>query len=303
MFLENLRKFYHANGDGGGTGDGGEGGDKNLGGGDGGGEGGGDDDDDFSDMDPKRVAAYIEKTKGVKFDELEKIPGIKKGHQDLTKAHDTTVKAQKAVRLAMENRSATGRSLEGSSYDTLLAEGMELLGESGDADRRSTRDDNPPAHFSNFQPEVRKQIEETHNYLSRKSMLDPNGFFQKIMLPKIVDGMLKANREDRFEEEEKSFEKSNPEYTEHKEAIEAYRKKHGITGKDPETRAWLLKTVKRELEDENKELSKNEDKLTQKKERGAPPPGGGNRAAGDKGLTPTEKYRRRWEKGHPAKVD
>ena len=236
--------------------------------------------DPFSGYDDETVAAYLKEKKGVDV-EFEKLPGLSKSHGELTRAHDTTVKGQKAMRIALEK--------QGLNADSLLAEGMELLtGEKSDSKRFAG---NEPPHLTKYTPDARNQIESTQNYYFAKNM--------EAAMPAIVKGILKAIDGRDLDKEEADYEASNEDYATHKEAVKAHRDKHGITSRSKETREMVLKTVMADAKSSIEALAGNEDKALKKKLRGAPPPGGGNRKPGDKGELAIDKHRKRWEKAHP----
>lgn len=241
------------------------------------------DPDPLADFDDAKVTAYLKDKKGVDVD-LEKLPGMSKALGELTNKHDTTVRTQKALRLALEK--------QGINYDSLLADGLDLATGADDAGKKFGGG-REPDHFRDMAPETRQKIEATYDYYFQRQM--------KTVMPSMIKGILQAIDDRDLDKEEASYEESNEDYAKHKDGIKAYREKHGISSRSKETREWLLKQVMGDIDKSVEALAGNEDTALKRTERGAPPPGGSNRKPGGKGQTALDRHRKRWDKAHPVR--
>ena len=212
-----------------------------------------DEDDDGDDgssdgLDDEKVVAYL-KSKGLDFENLDKIKNLKENLGGVTKQHQSATDVNKALRAAL-----------GDQYDAHLAKGMKSLsGQPVDDEDSGAKE---PEHFKSWTPIGKSQIEATQNHYFNKNIQQ--------VLPKIIEGVTNWLNE-------KEFTKENPDYDDNRDTYDSIAKEYGISSRSPKSLALIKQIITDKAKDGIADLSgKNDDKGTK---LGRPAPKGADRGA------------------------
>lgn len=220
-----------------------------------GGEGG----DDEGELDDGKVLEFLKK-KGLEFESLDHLTSVQKNLSGVTTKHKTAMDSLKALRIALGQ----------DEYDSLLAQGIKKIagGDADDATSAFGKDIPEPAHFSQMKPETKQQVLATFDYHFKRVL---PGLMQSV-----VAGVMRSLDDRDAKSVEERFAEENEDYEDLKEAMDAYRQEHGITGKSKRTLAWLLNQVKEDAKEAARQLGgETGSKFTKK--IGRPRPKGSSR--------------------------